>query len=180
MARGRTLIPLIGAICALGLALGASPVTAASPESRVKAAYLFKLASFVRWPDDVARRGTFRMCVAGNSEVSSALQELARGERIMGSLVVVASLDPGRADDVRNCQIAFVARGRESAKAAWIAAGGQPVLTVADRNGGTDGGVINFVVRDGRVRFAIDRGKARRQGLELSSKLLDIALAVEP
>ena len=54
------------------------------------------------------------------------------------------------------------------------------MLTVADPNGGTRGGVIDFVIRDGKVRFAIDRTLARRQRLELSSKLLEIAVAVEP
>jgi hypothetical protein len=54
------------------------------------------------------------------------------------------------------------------------------VLTVGDRNNGTRGGVVDFVLRDGRVRLAIDRGAADDQHLELSSKLLDVALTVAP
>ena len=38
------------ALAALGLALSAAGASAATPEAEVKAAYLYKLASFVRWP----------------------------------------------------------------------------------------------------------------------------------
>jgi hypothetical protein len=59
------------------------------------------------------------------------------------------------------------------------AASGRPILTVADRSGGIRGGVVDFVMREGKVRFVIDRAMARRQQVELSSKLLETALAVE-
>ena len=46
------------------------------------------------------------------------------------------------------------------------------------QNNGTRGGVVDFVLRDGRVRLAIDRRAADVQHLELSSKLLDVAVTV--
>jgi hypothetical protein len=180
MLRGRALLRIAAALVPLALGLSPVPASAASPEARVKAAYLFKLAAFVRWPNEVARRAEFKLCVAGSKEVAGALRDLTRGERVLGSPVTVSTIDPDRAGDVRNCQIAFVGRGRDAARTVWAAAGSLPILTVADRSGGTDGGVIDFVVRDGKVRFVINRTLARRQRLELSSKLLDIALAVEP
>jgi hypothetical protein len=76
--------------------------------------------------------------------------------------------------------VLFVGRGATAARAMLSAAHGQPVLTVGDRNNGTRGGVVDFVLRDGRVRLAIDRGAAEGQHLELSSKLLDVALTVAP
>ena len=170
MRLGRSIL-CIGAVA--GIVLGASPAAAVSPEARVKAAYLYKLASFVRWPDETARRGEFRMCVAGSNEVAGALRDLVRGQRVSGAPVVVASLAENRTSEARSCHVLFVARGREAAKTLMGAASGSPVLTVADRNGGTSGGVIDFIVRDGKVRFMIDRSLARRQQVELSSKLLD-------
>jgi hypothetical protein len=74
----------------------------------------------------------------------------------------------------------FVGRGAATTRALLAAVRGQPVLTVGDRNNGTAGGVIDFVMRDGRVRLAIDRGAAEGQHLELSSKLLDVAVKVTP
>ena len=174
---GRTIICIVAGA---GLMFAAAPAIAASAEAKVKAAYLYKLASFVRWPDGAGRRGEFRMCVAGSNEVAGALRDLVRGERVLGVPVTVATLAASRSGDARSCHILYVARGRETAQALTGAVSGAPVLTVADRNGGTSGGVIDFMVRDGKVRFMIDRALARRQKVELSSKLLDIALAVEP
>jgi len=41
-------------------------------------------------------------------------------------------------------------------------------------------GMINFVIVDNRVRFEIDAGGARRAGLDISSKLLSLAVSVRP
>ena len=58
---------ILAFMAAFGLALAAQPAAAASPEERVKAAYLYKLASFVRWPNESCRE--FRVGVAGSEEV---------------------------------------------------------------------------------------------------------------
>jgi hypothetical protein len=40
--------------------------------------------------------------------------------------------------------------------------------------------MINFVLRDNRVRFTVDDDLAAQFGLGISSKLLNVALAVKP
>jgi hypothetical protein len=51
------------------------------------------------------------------------------------------------------------------------------VLTVSDVRGL---GIINFVVKDNRVRFDVDDEAAAQSGLTISSKLLGFALNVKP
>jgi hypothetical protein len=167
-------------VLAAWLASWAGCASAATPEAEVKAAYLYKLASFVRWPDEDAFGGAFRICVAGRSDVAGVLVQLVRGQQVAGRPVAVEQLTFAQADRARTCQVLFVGRGATAAHAMLSAARGQPVLTVGDRNNGTRGGVVDFVLRDGRVRLAIDRGAADDQHLELSSKLLDVALTVVP
>jgi hypothetical protein len=152
---------------------------AATPEAQIKAAYLFKFASFVRWPDP-AGTGDFRICVSGRPDVAAVLRQLAADDRIGGRGVVVAQLDAADSDSARSCAILFVGRGRELARALESAAGSAPVLIVTDREGGTQGGAVEFVLRDGRVRFVVHRSAAQGRRLELSSKLLDAALMVQP
>ena len=41
------------------LVVWAAPAGGATPEAEVKAAYLYKLASFVRWPDEGSFGGAF-------------------------------------------------------------------------------------------------------------------------
>ena len=164
---------------ALVLALGPTPAAAASPEAQVKAAYLYKFASFVRWPDSATRRSTFRLCVAGRGDVAGALRELVRGLQIEGRPVEIQSVGARQSERAAGCNVLFLGRGAETARGLASATDRSPVLTVGDRNSGTAGGVIDFTVRDGKVRFVVDQDLARRRGLELSSKLLDVALAVD-
>lgn len=154
-----------------------APAAAASAEAQVKAAYLYKLASFVRWPPEVAPRGAFRFCVFGRSDVADVLEELVRGQQVAGRPATVERLgqDPAR---VRNCHVLMLGGGSESARRMLDASVGLPILTVSDRNRNTWGGAVEFIIRDGKVRFVINRGDASSRGLELSSKLIDVAVEV--
>ena len=157
----------------------AAPALAVPSEAEVKAAYLYKLASFVRWPAG-SGAGAFRFCIAGRDDVVGVLQQLVRGQQVDGRPLAVEQVKAGSADVARGCQILFLGRGPDTARALLGATRGLPVLTVGDRNNGTQGGVVDFLIRDGHVRLAIDRGDAAARHLDLSSKLLNVAVAVDP
>ena len=122
---------------------------------------------------------SFRLCVVGRDDIADVLQGLVRGQQVGGKPIAVVEVTAAQADMARDCQVLFLGRGAETAHALLGAIRGLPVLTIGDRNNGTRGGVIDFLIRDGRVRLAIDRGDAAGRGLELSSKLLDVAVAVD-
>jgi hypothetical protein len=54
------------------------------------------------------------------------------------------------------------------------------VLTVTDAAPSGVHGIVNFVLLDDRVRFEIDLGQAARNGIAISSKLLSLAVTVQP
>jgi len=57
---------------------------------------------------------------------------------------------------------------------------GAPVLTVSDADGFLEtGGMINLVVRNNKVRWAINRTALNSAGLQLNAKLLQLAVRVE-
>ena len=59
------------------------------------------------------------------------------------------------------------------------AARGSPVLTITDVPAvSRTKGIINLIVVDNRVRFEIDLQSAAENGLNISSKLLDLAASV--
>jgi len=171
----RAAFRLLAATACLTLA---APAQTATPEAQVKAAYLLKFASFVRWPAG-ADAGPVRLCVAGRSDVASVLRTLAGAETVGGRPVAVMELRAGDAQ-ARSCAIAYLGRGAEAGRSLMTAIGRAPVLTVTDRSGGTRGGAVEFVAVGGRVRFVIDRSEAESRRLELSSKLLEAAAEVQP
>jgi hypothetical protein len=85
-----------------------------------------------------------------------------------------------RVDRGAPCNILFVGPSRrQPAAEALDRVRGQPILTITDEAGDpATRGMIDFVLKDTRVRFRIDPRAAERSGLVISSKLL--SLAVKP
>lgn len=166
------------------LGVAAAAVMAAAPaagqaglEYAVKANFLYKFAPFVSWPpQSFASAAALQICVAGTDPFGAVLDGAVRGQQVGGRPIVVRRT--ARAVEVRGCHILFVGKSRGPSTDEMLrAVAGQPVLTVTDERQRVSGGMIHFVLRSGRVRFTIDRGAASANGLEISSRLLDLAVA---
>ena len=166
--------------CALAAGAWSSGPRAANPqplEQAVKASFLFKFAPFVEWPGNGTAGKPFTICLSGEDPFGSTLDEVVRGQRISGRPVNVRRLGDG--GSAAGCQMLFAGRSSAPDYAPFAEVAGQPVLTVSDQKSGPPGSMIQFVMQGGRVRFQIDNGAARANGLVISSKLLGLAIAVE-
>ncbi|MDB5703942.1 MAG: hypothetical protein JWN66_1058 [Sphingomonas bacterium] len=149
-----------------------------SLESAVKANFLYKFAPFVAWPppalaDPVA---PFRICVIGDDPFGATLDNAVRGQRI-GMHRIAVRRAPAAAKGM-GCHILFAGKSRVQSPTEMLGAvAGEPVLTVTDPSRGVSGGMIQFVMRSGRVRFTIDAPAASASGLNISSKLMELAVA---
>lgn len=166
-------------VVALALsATGPIAASAASLEAQVKSAYLFKLASFVRWPVPLTEGEPFRICVAERADIAGLLAAFANGKQIGNRAVTVSEVGSGQAQ-LANCRMLFLGRGAKTASVLISATKGEPVLTVTDRTSGTRGGVVEFIEQDGKVRLAIDQRQATTRRLALDSELFTVAAEVQ-
>lgn len=156
------------------LALAAVPAPAAAPPSdlAVKAAFLTKFPAYVAWPAAARPRpgGAVHICLVGGDPFGRLIDEAARGQQIDGHPIQVRRLNA--AAEAAGCHVAYVHGGPTPGLE------GRPVLTVTDARGGAQGGMIHFVIHQGRVRFNIDRTQAAKSGVGISSRLLSLALTV--
>ena len=172
------------AVVALGVVLLPGKASAAdeSVEYAVKAAFLYKFGSFVEWPATAFASPTspFQLCVVGEDPFGAALDKAVSGQQIARRPVEVRRLKTVKPDS--GCHIAYLAASETQRLAQIIEAlRGSSVLTVSDgRSPGVATGIINFVIKDDRVRFDIDDEAAAQNRLALSSKLLSVALSVKP
>jgi hypothetical protein len=167
-------------LIALAGAQGSHATTAsASLEQAVKASFLFKFAPFVEWPPSAFSGGdrNFTICIAGEDPFGNVLDDVVRGQKMANRPVKVRRLKPQ--GGVAGCHMLFAGRSAEKDYTPFTPLAGQPVLTVADRDRGPPGAMIQFVMRSGRVRFQIDESAARACHLKISSKLLGLAIAVD-
>lgn len=149
-------------------------------ELRVKAAFLYKFASYVEWPaKSFARPETpVTIGVIGAESLATELVQAVAGRTVNDRAVTVKRLNAG--DSLAGIHILFIGRA-ESARLDQLAQSAQPrsILTVTESAGAlARGSVINFVLSDGRVRFQIALDSAEKSGLKLSSRLLAVAQQV--
>jgi YfiR/HmsC-like len=146
-------------------------------EFEVKAAFLYKFASFVEWPHDARNLPVF-ICVAGQDPFGGALDRVVKGKTINGREFVIRRLKSG--DAVGECHILFISGSeRKRLRMALDRVQSAPVLTVGDMPEFCEnGGAINFGVSDNRVQLEINPGATERAGLQVSSRLLSLAKIV--
>jgi hypothetical protein len=145
-----------------------------SQEYQIKAAYLYNFLKYVDWPEPINR--TFMICVAGQNPFGSVLDGLTSNERVRGNPVktkIILGFEPG-------CDVIFTPR-TSNIPAYLQGAAGMPILTVGETPRFIEqGGIVNFFLENGRVRFEINRNAAERAGLRFSSRLLQLAKIVDP
>jgi hypothetical protein len=143
-------------------------------EYQIKAVFLFNFAQFVEWPETAFADAHSPLVVAilGENPFGNALDETIHGERLNGrSLTVIRST---RVEDILTCHILFVSRSEAGRLDEILSAlKGRSILTVSDIEGfSRQGGMIQFVTENNKVRLRINNDAARSAGLTISSKLL--------
>jgi hypothetical protein len=150
-------------------------VTALSPERGVKAAYLYKFAGHVIWPEGTFARADSPITIAimGDDPLADALAQYVSGRSIEERPIVVKK----QRDDelVEGTHILFIAR-LETARLRAIAKSARPTLIVTESEGTlAQGSMINFLISGGRVRFEVSVDSAERHRLKLTSGVLRVA-----
>jgi YfiR/HmsC-like len=182
--RGAACRPLAAVLlAAMAMAMTVPPSKAEAGESlevAVKAAYLYRFGDFVRWPPSTFAKpaSALNLCVTGKDQFARHLGAVLRGKHVGGRPLVVRPL--AKVTHASDCQILYVTGvDRQRIAAILAAVDGAGMLTVTDiLDTGTMPSVISFVIKDDHVRFAINARAAARNELVISSKLLNLAVAV--
>ncbi len=149
-------------------------------EARIKAAFLYRFASYVEWPEAAFAQSEMPLTIAviGADTIAAELARVVADRRVNNRGVIVRRLTTG--ESVANAHILFIGNNASAQLDRLLrAARPHPVLIVTESEGAlAQGSVINFVIVDQRVRFEISRESAGRNQLRLSSRLLDVAETV--
>lgn len=148
-------------------------------EYDVEAAYLYNFGKFVRWPADAMDGAkSFDICVLGRDPFGGSLEKLTANDEIGGRPIrkrVIA-----RASDATGCAIVYISDSEsDNVENILAALNGRGELLVSGLpHFAEDGGTIQFMTQDSRVRFAVNLDSAAKNRLGLSSELLKVAVRV--
>jgi YfiR/HmsC-like len=167
------------------LAVGALAIAWSAPvfpqpelaPSTVKAAFLYKFAGYVDWPEVHSGRALV-IGVVGADDFARELEALTSGRSIEGRPIEVRRL--GAREPLVDLDVLFIA-DTERPRLAELLGGARdlPILTVTESDGAlASGSIINLTVVEDRMRFEVALYAADRSGLRLNSRLLAVAYRV--
>jgi YfiR/HmsC-like len=172
---------IAGVIAATVAVRPAAAASETASAATLKAALLYNVAKFIEWPADALPAAEpLTICVAGDRAVADALDDMVRGRAIGGHGIALrrTKLDDG---SLRTCHVLYVSDVDERRTLDLIdGLAGAAMLTASDLTGFAQlGGVAHFFVENGKMRFAINLQSAQRARLNVSSKLLGLAMVVK-
>jgi hypothetical protein len=142
----------------------------------LKAAFIYNIAKFTEWPTDVVAPAVpLVMCVLGDAAVGEALGRAVKDRLLADHSLTVSNLDPGGPQ--RLCHVLYVS-GAVAGEAEQLVARVRdaPVLTISDLEGFMElGGIVQFFLEQGRLRFSVQLESAKRARLKISSRVLVLA-----
>jgi hypothetical protein len=161
------------------LAVVSSGFCADALEYRVKAAYLYNFFLFVDWPRQafVQDDGRFELCILGRDPFGASLTPLTK-KTAQGRSIALRRLEPGA--DANTCHVLFIGSSEVHRVPTILRRlRAAHVLTASEvPNFARQGGVVGFTIEGGKVRLEVNLASARRAGLKVSSKLLEVASEV--
>jgi hypothetical protein len=171
-------LTLLHALSCLSLAIFAEEQQ--GEENLLKAVFIYNFAKFTRWPDDVwVKRGpSLQICSIGHDKLANALERL--NGRILRQHPVKIEQRENTAQ-LDSCHVLYLAKTlTHEATDITHSLRSKPILTISEISGFVEsGGMIELYRSDGRIRFKINLHITREAGLDLSSRLLKLAIIAD-
>lgn len=150
----------------------------ARSEDAVRAAYLYRFAGYVAWPDGGPSDAPFIIDVLDSPSLAHELRRILAAHTIKGRSAEVREI--ASLKELGPAQILYVGAGR-AALLRELRPQGHPalLLVTAEEGALSSGSVINFLTVDSSVRFEVSLAAAERWGLKISADLLGVAVRVQ-
>jgi len=151
--------------------------TQANDALTLKASLAYNLAKFVQWPAQAEPRKYWQLCYF--SETYDLSFKPLKNKKLLGKTLQVKRIR--NVSDVMNCDMAYIgADKRRLLKRFFVALKKKPVLTISDSRGFVDqGGMIEVISMDGRLRFKVNHTEMKNSKILMSSKALKLAIEVK-
>ena len=141
-------------------------------EYQIKAMFVFNFTKYVEWPEKAT--SNFTIAVAGESEITGAMEAIAAQKKIGNKKINVGRLSSDMSED---CDIIIVPASRlNKLEAIEKHYANKGVLIITDESARP--AAINLVTKDNKVRFEINQQLAKMGGVKISGQLLSLAITV--
>lgn len=155
----------------------ASPLAHADEmlEYQVKAAFIYNFIAFTQWPGSAD--SAINLCLYGEDYFGNEIDKLQN--KMVGARPIKV-IRVSNSNQLPQCQAVFFSKSVHNNLADLInSLENYPILTLADTpNAISRGIIINMNLVNEKIVFEINLATARKSGLDISSKLLQLAAKV--
>jgi hypothetical protein len=162
--------------------------TSGSAEYLIKAGFIYNFANLVQWPSSSFAQpdSPIVIVILGEDHFGTTLDRALDGKKVNSRSFVIKrarsiselqrTLGPQK-----DCQILYVSSSEMPHLSDAIQMlKGVPVLTIGETPGfARNGGIINLILEDNKVRFEVNVAAAKEADLNISSRLLALARIIQ-
>lgn len=144
-------------------------------EYQVKAAFIYNFIAFTQWPGNAD--SAINLCLYGEDYFGNEIDKLQN--KMVGARPIKV-IRVSNSNQLPQCQAVFFSKSVHNNLADLInSLENYPILTLADTpNAISRGIIINMNLVNEKIVFEINLATARKSGLDISSKLLQLATKV--
>jgi hypothetical protein len=157
-----------------GLCMAAAPIS----EDSIRAAYLYRFAGYVTWPQTLPADAPLIIDVIDAPGMARELRHILPAHPINGHSAQVREISS--LQQLGRPRIVYIPAGHAQLLRELRPNSAAAMLLVSGEEDGLNfGSVINFVTVDRNVRFEVSLSAAQRWGLKVSADLLGVAVRVQ-
>ncbi|MCB0403013.1 MAG: YfiR family protein [Flavobacteriales bacterium] len=146
--------------------------------SKMKAIFILNFTKLIEWPEKY-REGNFVVGVVGESPLYNELVKMSSTKKVANQSLMVKQFNSP--DDITKCHILYLSKDESDALNAVITkVKSNSTLIITEKQGLVDKGAgINFIVKDNRQKFELNKGNVEKYKLKVSSNLEALAETVK-
>ena len=148
-------------------------------KEKYQSLFIYNFTKYIKWPESY-NSGKFVIGVIGNSNIVEALNAMASAKKKTVSGAELEVKKYNSISEIDDCNILFVSQN-VAGDLGQIDSNtdSKPILIITDMPGlATQGSVINFVEKDGKIKFELNESSASSRGLIVSGSLTNLAILI--
>jgi hypothetical protein len=153
--------------------------TSFAQKEKYESLFIYNFTKYIKWPDSY-NPGKFVIGVLGNSNIFESLESMANSKKKTGSGAEIEVVKYKSMGDIGVCNMLFVSDDVISSLPEIVEmTATNPILLITDTPGmASQGAVINFVEKDGKIKFELNEANATNRNLVVSGSLISLAIII--
>ena len=157
---------------------GFKPAGAIDTNAKIKAVFIYNFTKYIEWPKNY-QEGEFTIGIVGESPLYSELTKMTQTKKVANQSLQVKKFSS--ADEVSKCHILYLSKDKSAEISPLLKKlKNNSTLIVTEEAGLVDKGAgINFIIKNNRQKFELNKGNVEKYKLKVSSSLEALAFTVK-